>query len=268
MSADAYPDVRLQIENGLARVTIDRPGVRNSLRTETCAGLVGALTEAARHPDVRLLWLTGEGNAFCAGADLADVGVFSRPGDRRENARAHIAEVFHAVTRAVRAFPHPTLAVIPGACVGFGFDLALACDLRVAAADAKVGPIFNHLGLVPDGGGTWTLPRLIGVTRAMEWILTGETRRAHEVADWGVFNRVVPVAELTQTAQTLADRLVAGPPLALAAARRLIYAAQDAGFEDALAAEREAQVDMLMSRDFGEGVAAWFERRPPKFTGE
>lgn len=268
MSNEAFPDVRLQIDQGIARVVIDRPGVRNSLRTQTSVGLVGALTEAAKHPEVRLLWLTGEGNAFCAGADLADTTVFTQPGDRDANARAHIREVFHAITRAVRSFPHPTMAVIPGAAVGFGFDLALACDLRVAAADAKVGPIFNHLGLVPDGGGSWSLPRLIGMTRAMEWVLTGETRRAAEVADWGVFNRVVPALELESTARALAARLIAGPPLALAAARRLLYQAQASTFDEALEAECEAQVGMLTSRDFAEGVAAWFERRPPKFTGE
>lgn len=269
MSNEAFPDVRLQIENRIARVTIDRPGVRNALRPETSEGLVGALAEARKHPEVRLLWLTGEGNAFCAGADLADHGkLFRQAGDRSENARVHITEVFHAIIRAVRDFPCPTMAVIPGAAVGFGFDLALACDLRVAAADAKVGPIFNHLGLVPDGGGSWTLPRLIGMTRAMEWVLTGETRRAAEVAEWGVFNRVVPLIELESAAQALADRIVAGAPRALTAARKLLYTAQSQAFPEALAAECEAQIEMLNSRDFGEGVAAWFEHRPPQFTGE
>ena len=268
LNENPFTDLSLHIEHGVARVILNRPGVRNALRGLTCDELQAAIEGAGRHPEVRLLWLSGEGGSFCAGADLADAGVFARPGDRRENARHHIESVFHPVVRAVRDFPHPTMAVIPGAAVGFGFDLACACDLRVAAVDAKLGPIFNHIGLVPDGGGTWSLQRLVGATRALEWILTGKTRTAAEVADWGLLNRVVPAAELEDTARELAALLVAGPPKALAAARRLVYQAHNLTFVEALAAEREAQVEMLMSRDFAEGVAAWFERRKPKFTGE
>ncbi|MCK6570700.1 enoyl-CoA hydratase-related protein [Myxococcota bacterium] len=263
----AFPDVRLQIDAGIARITLDRPGVRNALRAQTTRGLIAALSEAARHPEVRVLWLTGEGGSFCAGADLADAGFLAGDGDPRDKARARIDEDFHPIVRALHDFPRPTMAVIPGSAVGFGFDMALACDARVAAADAKLGPIFAHIGLVPDGGGTYTLPRLIGPTRALEWIMTAQTRTAAEVESWGLLNRVVPAAELESTAAALAARLAAGPPLALAAARRLVREAQSSTFEAALTAEREAQVDMLTSRDFGEGVAAWFERRAPRFEG-
>ena len=268
MTAHAFTDVRLHIEGGIAKLVLARPGVRNALRTQTCHQLTQALAEIGRRTDVRLLWLSGEGGSFCAGADLTDATVFNEPGDQRENARKHLDDVFHPIIKALRGLRQPSLAVIPGAAVGFGFDLACACDLRVAAADAKLGPVFNRIGLVPDGGGTWSLPRLIGPTRALEWILTGHTRTAAEVESWGFLNRVVPADRLEATALTLAQALVDGPPLALAAARRLVYAAQNCTFDEALSAERDAQGEMIASTDCGEGVAAFFERRPPRFKGE
>lgn len=262
-----FEDVRLRIEGGIARLTLARPSVRNALRTQTCQELARALAEVAARPDVRLLWLSGEGGSFCAGADLTDATVFTQPGDRRENARRHLDEVFHPLIRAVRGLAVPSLAVIAGAAVGFGFDLACACDLRVAAADAKLGPVFTRLGLVPDGGGTWLLPRLIGPARALEWILTGETRTAAEVESFGLFNRIAPAGQVEALAKTLALAIVAGPPLAQVAARRLLWTAQERGLDAALCAERDAQVEMLQTEDCGEGLAAFFERRPPRFQG-
>lgn len=260
-------DVTLSIEDGVARLAIARPEIRNALREATCRGLADGLAEAARDESVRALVLTGEGGTFCAGADLSDPSAFQTP-DPAAEFRRHLDEVFHPVVRGVRAFPRPVIAVVEGAAVGFGFDLALACDLRICTEDAKLGPTFLRLGLVPDGGGPHTLQRHIGPARTMEWILRGSTMRGAEVRDWGLFNRVVAADAISKTTAELLAPIVAGPPRAIAAARALIYGAQERSYDAELDAERDIQVELLQSRDFMEGVSAFMERRPPRFTGK
>ncbi len=260
-------DVSSTTTRGIARITIERPQSRNALREQTCKELRAAIEAASADSKVRVLLLSGRGDAFCAGADLTDPDFFSKPGDRRENLERHVGQVFQSIVRAIAASRVPTLAVMTGSAVGFGFDLACACDLRVCVDTAKVGPTFQRLGLVPDGGGTFTLPRLIGPARALEWILSGRTRLASEVESWGLFNRVVMAAALDGAVEELLQMLLEGPPLAMSQARRLVRAAASSDLDSALDAERDAQVELLLSPDFSEGITAFFERRPPRFTG-
>jgi len=164
-------------------------------------------------------------------------------------------------------FPRPTLAMVEGVAVGAGCNLALACDLVVASEDAKFGEVFAKIGLVPDGGGTYLLPRLVGLARAKELIFTAEIIDAAEALRLGLINRVVPARELAAVTRDLAERIAAGPPLALRMAKELVNRAAASDLDTALNLEAFAQGVAIASDDHQEGVSAFFEKRRPRFTG-
>jgi len=175
---------------------------------------------------------------------------------------------FHGLIRALRACPLPTLAVVDGPAAGFGCDLALACDLRLISDRARFGEIFVKRGLMPDGGGTWMLPRLIGLGRALEMMLTGDLVDAAEAHRIGLANRVFPAAQLESAAWDFARTLAAGPPLVHRAVKAAVEAASHGSLDQALEGEVRGQLKLLASADFQEGVAAFLEKRPPAFQGE
>jgi enoyl-CoA hydratase/carnithine racemase len=222
-----------------------------------------AIADATADGAVRCLVLTGAGGHFCSGADLRQ--------NLAENPRLleqldGYMDAFQGLIRAVVRCEKPTVAMMDGAAVGFGADLALSCDLRVAATRAYVQEKFVKIGLLPDGGGTFWLPRLVGTARAMQMILIGDRVDAAELKTLGVVARVVEPDALRDATMEVARTLEAGPPLAHAAIKRALYASWGE-LDAALRREREEQLKLLRSQDLAEGVAAWIEKREPTFHG-
>jgi 2-(1,2-epoxy-1,2-dihydrophenyl)acetyl-CoA isomerase len=244
-------------------VTIQRPEARNALTRAVLAGLTRALDDAGADAAVRCVVVTGAGGHFCAGADLRqnlaeDAGLM-------EHLDQYMDE-FHGLVKAVVHCQTPTVAMMDGAAVGFGADLAFACDLRVASTRAYAQEKFVKIGLMPDGGGTFWLPRLVGTSRAMQMILLAEKVEAADLKALGVVARVVEAEELRSATLEVARVIEAGPPLAHAAIKRALYASWG-NVEDALRRERDEQLKLLRSEDVREGFTAWMEKREPQFRG-
>jgi enoyl-CoA hydratase/carnithine racemase len=251
-------------DDRVATLTLNRPERKNALTLELVSALTDALRRASEDDEVRCVVLTGAGGAFCSGADLKAAMGRAEPLAGVEEALGG----YHDLIRAVVGAPKPVIASVDGPAVGFGCDLALACDIRVLSARAYLQEKFVRIGLMPDGGGTLWLTRMIGIGRALELLLTGDPIEAERALELGIANRVVPHGELEAQAGALAARLAKGPPLAHAAIKGAVRAALASTIEDALAREREGQLRCLRSQDFMEGVGAWMQGREPEFTGE
>ena len=264
MAAQEPSGVVLVATNGATRViTMNRPEARNALTREVLSGVRSALDSASSDGAVRCVVLTGAAGHFCSGADLRQ--TLAQDPQLFDHLDAYMDE-FHAVIKSVVRCAKPTIAMMDGAAVGFGADLAFACDLRVATSRAYVQEKFVHIGLMPDGGGSFWLPRLVGTSRAMQMILLAEKVGAEELARLGVVARVVEPEALEASTLALARKIESGPPLAFAAIKRAVYASWGS-VEDALRREREEQLKLLRSADVMEGVAAWMQKREPQFTG-
>jgi enoyl-CoA hydratase/carnithine racemase len=256
-------DVRCDDRDAVRTITLDRPASRNGLTTAVCEQIIAAVRDVPG--EVRAIVITGANGAFCSGLDLKDAmrtGVTSGP-DIERGLRTY----YHGVIRAIVESDRPTIALVDGAAAGFGCDLALACDLRIASDRGVFGEIFVKRGLMPDGGGTWHLPRIIGLGRALELMLTGELVHAEEALRIGLVNRVFPHGEAADRTHELARTLAAGPPLVHRAVKRAVYASLDSDLTAALDREATGQVALLGSRDFTEGVTAFLQKRAPKFDG-
>jgi enoyl-CoA hydratase/carnithine racemase len=244
-------------------VTINRPNARNALTRSVLDGLISALEAASSDQAVRCVILTGAGGHFCAGADLRQ--NFVEDPQMMDHLELYL-DAFHALIKAIVRCDKPTIAMMDGAAVGFGADLAFACDLRVATVRAYVQERFVRIGLMPDGGGTFWLPRLVGTARALQMILLAERIEAPELQRLGVVVKTTPPEGLREATLAVARTIESGPPLAHAAIKRAIYASLGS-VEDALRREREEQLRLLHSADLMEGVAAWMEKRDPVFAG-
>lgn len=251
-------------EGAVATLTMNRPRAKNALNSALLEALVTQLRAAAEDPAVRAVVLTGAGGAFCSGADLK--AAFAEDPNVLDTIDKKL-DVYHSIIRTIAGAPKPVVAAVDGPAVGFGCDLALACDLRVASSEAYFQEKFVKIGLMPDGGGTFWLPRLVGLGRALELMMLGETIPAARALDLGLVNRVLPPAELAGEALRLARELAKGPPLALAGMKRAAREGLAGGLEDALAAEREGQLRCLRSSDCMEGIGAWMQKRDPEFQG-
>jgi 2-(1,2-epoxy-1,2-dihydrophenyl)acetyl-CoA isomerase len=248
----------------IATITLNRPGARNAIDMAMREELVAALDEVEADAAARVLILTGAGGHFCAGGDVKSMRA------RRSTAaegRARVELLNRMVLRLVD-FPRPTLAMVDGYAVGAGTNLALCCDLVVASDRAKFGELFNKIGLVPDGGGTWLLPRLVGMARAKELIFTGEVFDAGEAARLGLVNHVVPAAELLAATRSLAEKIAAGPPGVLRLAKHMVNRAATSDLPAALDLEAYSQGLSIASEDHQEGLAAFFDKRAPRFSGQ
>jgi len=245
-------------------LTMNRAASRNALDPELLAALGPALREVSSEAGVRAVVLTGAGDAFCSGADLK--GAL---GDLEANADLgpRIAQ-FHALIHAIVEAPQPFIAAVPGPAVGFGADLALACDLRVLSRDAYLQEKFVAIGLMPDGGGSFWLPRLVGLGRALEYLFLGTRIGAPLALELGLANRVVEPGQAVAEAKALAQTLAAGPPLALAAIKNAVRKAASGSIDEALEREQRGQTALLHSQDFREGLAAWSAKRAPNFQGK
>lgn len=265
MADGAFGTVTVGIEGQVGTVTLNRPERMNALTLEMCVELRDALAMLALSDHVRCIVLTGAGRAFCAGADL---GVLQELLDKRDrDAGARIVDGCRAIYRVMRAAPQPVLCVLNGAAAGGGANLALACDLRIAADTASIGQVFAKLGLHPDWGGSYFLPRLVGPSRALELFLDAEMVAAPRLLELGIVNRVVPAAELGAAATQWARRIAAAPPLAVRRAKQAVFLSEQASLEQMLDYELESQLACFVSADFTEGLAAFKAKRAPSFTG-
>jgi len=255
----------LERSETIAVLTLNRPKTKNALDTALVEALGGALRRVADDPAVRVVVLTGAGGAFCAGADLK-AGLGDNP-DLAGGLDAAL-DRYHAMIRSIVGAPKPIIAMVDGPAVGFGCDLALACDLRVLSTGAYLQEKFVKIGLMPDGGGTFWLPRLVGLGRAMEIILLGEPVDAERALALGIANRVVTPASLRHETMSLAENLAKGPPLAFAEIKRAVRAGLGGTIDTALDAEKQGQLRCLRSGDCTEGVTAWMQKREPDFQGK
>jgi len=258
-----YQTLIVERAGAIATITLNRPDARNAIDLTMRRELVAALDDVEADEAGRVLVLTGAGGHFCAGGDVKSMRA------QRSTAaegRARV-ELLNRMVRRLVDFPRPTLAMVDGYAVGAGTNLALCCDLVVASDRAKFGELFNKIGLVPDGGGTWLLSRLVGLARAKELIFTGEVFDAAEAARIGLVNRVVPVAELERVTRALAEKIAAGPPGVLRMAKHMVNRAATSDLATALDLEAYSQGLAVASEDHQEGLAAFFDKRPPKFTG-
>jgi 2-(1,2-epoxy-1,2-dihydrophenyl)acetyl-CoA isomerase len=260
-----YDTIRFVAEDGIARLTLNRPDKLNSFTTSMHAEVRDALA-TVKTGGARVLVLSGAGRGFCAGQDLSDRSV--APGAQGVDLGQSIEENYGPLVRTLRSLPMPVIAAVNGVAAGAGANIALACDLVIAARSASFVQPFCRLGLVPDSGGTWLLPRLVGTARAMGLALLGEKLTAEQAAEWGMIWRCVEDAELSTVVDALATQLAAAPTRGLARTKQAIYGAWNRDFDAQLDLERDYQRELGWSRDYAEGVAAFTEKRTPRFTGE
>lgn len=259
-------DVKV-IDRGFVRwVELDRPESRNGLTLAVNDALIAALEGAAGQRDIRTVVLTGGGGHFCSGLDLKD--AMRRGPQPPHELRASIDGSFHRIIRAIRALDVPVLAAVDGASVGFGCDLALACDLRWMTERAYFGEIFVKRGLMPDGGGTYHLPRLVGVGRALEMMFTGNKVEADEALRIGLASRVLPHEGFHDAVWSFASELAQGPPLVYRNIKRAVYGSLNSTLDEGLGREVEGQLECVQSSDFVEGISAFLQKRPPQFKGK
>jgi 2-(1,2-epoxy-1,2-dihydrophenyl)acetyl-CoA isomerase len=256
-----YETIELRLEGGVARLTLNRPERLNSFTTQMHEEVGDAL---GRLGGARALVLTGAGRGFCAGQDLNDRTV--SPGETVDLGES-VENNYNPLIRRIAELPMPVIARVNGVAAGAGANIALACDIVIALRSAKFIQSFATIGLIPDSGGTWILPRLLGHARAMGLALTGEPIDAERAAEWGLIWKVVDEDMLDPEVDGLAQRFAAGPTRGLAEIKRLIRASWSQSLDQALDAQRDAMRELGFSEDYREGVAAFMEKRKPNFTG-
>jgi len=250
---------------GVGTITLNRPEKLNAFVGSMREEFAGAVRALAADEEVRAIVITGAGRAFCAGADIAYMQDLLA---RRDTAGfAALVEAGRAAVTAIRQTPKPVIASVNGAAAGGGASLALACDLRIASENASLGQTFSRIGLHPDWGGSYFLPRLVGPSRALDLVFTGRMVEADEALRIGLFDRVVPHNELPAETEALAAALAAGPPKAIALAKRAIYGSMRKTLGEMLDVELEHQLTCFGSEDAAEGFRAFLEKRPPAFRG-
>ena len=257
--------VTYEVGDGVATITIRRPEVRNAMDRDVFAGLYDAGRRAGSDPDVRAVVVAGEGVAFSSGIDVSIFAAGGSDGAPLEPVSIDVAFFQRAFT-IYEEIEVPTIAAVQGPAFGAGLQLALGCDLRVAGGDASLSVMETKWGIIPDLGATQRLPRVIGSSRAKDLAFTGRRVGADESLTMGLVNRVVPAGEHLEAATAWARELAAGPPLALAAIKRLINGAFDVPVLSGLEREAMSQRRMLASADFMEAVAARFEKRDPRYA--
>ncbi|HEY2274846.1 MAG TPA: 2-(1,2-epoxy-1,2-dihydrophenyl)acetyl-CoA isomerase PaaG [Steroidobacteraceae bacterium] len=260
----SYQTILFELSGGIARLTLNRPERLNSFNTEMHADVRGALAEV-RTAQARVLVITGAGRGFCAGQDLGDRAV--SPGGQAADLGESIERNYKPLVLALRALPLPVIAAVNGVAAGAGANIALACDLVVAARSASFVQAFARLGLVPDSGGTWFLPRTVGTARALGLALLGEKLPAEQAASWGLIWRCVDDSELAGVVDGLAQGFANAPTRGLARTKQALYESFGRTLGAQLDVERDYQAELGRTADYAEGVAAFSEKRTPRFSG-
>ncbi len=259
----AYETVSLDVSDGVASIKLNRPDALNSLDNRMASELRDALKRATRDGAARSLLLTGTGRAFCAGQDLKAITGESAPASLGD----HLRRTWNPIIASLHELTKPSVAVLNGTAAGAGASLALACDLRIASDKASIMLAFARVGVIPDSGATWTLPRLVGLGRALELAYLADPVPAEEALRLGLVNRVVPHDELQTQARQLARRLADGPTLTYALTKRAMRRSYGLSLDEALEQEAQLQTVAGRSADYAEGVDAFVGKRPPTFTG-
>ena len=256
--------IQIRSANGITRITLDRPEKLNAFNRAMHGEFGAALRGAGTDPACRVVVIDGAGRGFSAGQDLAD-GIYVDGGPQPDLGPA--VDAYNAHVRAIRAMAKPVIAAVHGAAAGASANLALACDLVFAARSASFLQPFARIGLVPDGGGTWLLPMLLGDARARGLCMLAEPLAAEQAAAWGLIWKVVDDAELAAEVDAVAARLASAPTYALALQKRAFAAASRNSLDQQLDLERDLQREAGRSADYAEGVGAFLAKRRPRFTG-
>ena len=257
--------ILFEARDGVARITLNRPDRLNSFTAAMHSALREALERVKGDPATRVVLLTGAGRGFCAGQDLADRAV--APGAAPVDLGESIERNYRPLVLALRALPLPVVCAVNGVAAGAGANIALACDIVVATKSASFVQAFCKIGLIPDSGGTYFLPRLAGTARAMGLAMLGDRLTAEQAAQWGLIWRWVEDGEFTAVVETLVAQLAQAPTRGLGAIKRALHAAERNSLEAQLDVERDLQRELGNSDDYREGVAAFLAKRPPHFTG-
>ena len=260
----AYATILFELGDGVATLTLNRPDRLNSFNTEMHEEVAAALATVESDAGIRALLLTGAGRGFCAGQDL---NLREAAAGGEFDAGAAIDRYYNPLVRRLKALKKPVVAAVNGPAAGAGANLALACDIVVAARSASFLQAFCRIGLVPDTGGTWFLPRLAGSARAMGLMLLGEPLPAAQAAEWGLIWKMVEDDKLMGEARALAVKLAQGPTVGLGLTKEALNRSLESTLDAQLDAERDLQRVAARSADFREGVAAFLEKRPARFSG-
>lgn len=266
MEQSSHDTVLVSLEQGVLRLTLNRPDKLNSFNEDMHLALRAGLDRAEQNSAVRAVLLTGAGRGFCAGQDLGDRDP-RKSGGSAPDLGATIEKFYNPLVRLIRRLEKPVICAVNGVAAGAGANLALVCDIVLAARSARFIQAFSKIGLVPDSGGTWSLPRLLGEARAKALALTAAPLNAETAADWGLIWRAVDDAALQEEALKLAQQLAQGPTRGLGLTKRAIQAASTNSLDQQLDLERDLQREAGRSHDYAEGVAAFLDKRPAVFKG-
>jgi 2-(1,2-epoxy-1,2-dihydrophenyl)acetyl-CoA isomerase len=260
-----FEHILFSIEDGIARLTFNRPDKLNSFTVAMHHEVRAALEQVKANGSARVLVLTGAGRGFCAGQDLGDRSI--APGDTAVDLGESVEKYYGPLVRTLRALPMPVVCAVNGVAAGAGVNLALACDIVLAARSANFVEVFCKLGLIPDTGGTYFLPRLIGTARAMGLAMLGDKLSAERAEQWGLIWKCVDDDKLMQEVDALARHFATAPTKGLARTKQALYASPANTLEQQLDLERDCMRELGYSEDYREGVTAFMEKRAPKFKG-
>jgi enoyl-CoA hydratase/carnithine racemase len=261
-------EVLYEVSDAIATLTLNRPERLNTISGPMLARLTQLLIKANEDPAVRVIVLTGTGRAFCAGLDLVDATQGSGIGSEKQQANVSVnIDLRNTPPTVLFAMDKPTICALNGSAAGYGMDTAMGCDVRIAGESAKMAAAFVKRGVVPESGGTWILPRLLGWAKAAELIFTGRTLSARESLELGLVNHVVPDAELQAKTREIALEMAANAPLAVQSAKRLMRMGLSEGFNDHVHHVYLQFLQLIRTQDFREGMTSFLEKRPADFKG-
>ncbi|PSR23158.1 MAG: enoyl-CoA hydratase [Sulfobacillus acidophilus] len=260
----SYQSIDYEVQDHIATIALNRPETLNALTNGMMAEIVDALKQVERNRDVRTLVLTGRGRGFCSGQDLKALG--EKPAER--DIAEHLDRYYHPLIKRLANLEKPTIAMVNGVAAGAGMSLALACDLRIAVVGVRFSQTFVRIGLVPDSGSSYFLPRLIGPARALEMAMTGMMVDDETALQWGLINRLVTDEQLQKETYDLARTLASGPPLALGMIKREMAYGASHGLDQVLEREKDFQVRAAQTADHQTAVEAFFAKKSPVFRGQ
>lgn len=262
----SYKTLLVEIDENVAKIVLNRPEAMNALSTDLAAELVEVFQDLSTNDNVRAVILTANGKAFSAGGDVKQMSTIL--GDDAPGKVRLALDIYHKLILLIRELPKPIIAAINGVAAGAGFNLALACDVRIAAEKAKFSQAFIRIGLIPDFGGTFFLPRIVGSSKAMELMMTGELIDAEKAQQLGIVNLVVKADELDTTASFFAKQAADLPTKAIGRLKKLLDSSFSSSLSEQLELEAEMQMECAATADFTEGVKSFVEKRQPKFQGK